>query len=178
MAILTDPIEGAINSAKKTDSQKMPEILASCRFYVELTLDGSLAPIDAYFLDCKGFKRTQEIIEVAEVTPQAWGKAKTGYVVRTKVPGNLKTNNITLRRGLTQSPTLWKWFDAVQTGNWGAQRRDGSISIYDQAGDVQARFMFYRAWPTSYVLSDFSAGSNEVEIEEMELAVEAFIREK
>jgi len=155
-----------------------PEVLTSCRFYIELKLDNSQEPVDAYFMDCKGFKRNQEIVEFREVTPQPWGKAKSGLVVCTKVPGNVKTNNITLRRGMTQSNTLWKWFEAVQLGNWAKQRQDGSLSIYDQSRDVQAKFVFYRAWPTSYVLSDLSASSNDVEIEELELAVEELIREQ
>ena len=75
-----------------------PEILTNSRFYIELSLDGSQDPVDAYFTECKGFKHSQEVIEVCEVTPQRWGKAKYGQVVRTKVPGNIKTNNITLRR--------------------------------------------------------------------------------
>ncbi len=53
-----------------------PEILTNSRFYVELKLDGSQDPVDAYFMDCKGFKRTQDVVEVCEVTPQRWGKAK------------------------------------------------------------------------------------------------------
>ena len=158
--------------------ENFPEILTNCRFYLELSLNGSQFPVDAYFMDCKGFKRTQEVIEVCEVTPQRWGSANTGQVVRTKVPGNLKANNITLRRGMTRSQALSKWFDAVQTGNWKQQRQDGSLSIFDQGGEVQARFLFRRAWPTSYVISDLSAGSNDLEIEEMELAVEELIREQ
>lgn len=158
--------------------QDFPEILTNCNFYIELKLDDSKEPVDAYFMDCKGFKRTQEIVEFREVTAQRWGSANSGLVVCTKIPGNLKTNNITLRRGMTQSTTLWKWFEAVQAGNWAKQRRDGSLSIYDQARDVQARFLFRRAWPTSYVLTDLSASSNDVEIEEMELAVEEFIRDQ
>ena len=161
---------------EKNPPDNFPEILTSCRFYVELTLDGSEQPVDAYFMDCKGFKRTQEVIEACEVMPQIWGKAKSGNIVRTKIPGNVKTNNITLKRGMTKSLTLWKWFDAVQAGNWKEQRRNGSLNIYDQSGTVQARFEFEQAWPTSYVLADVSASGNEVEIEEMELAVGAFKR--
>jgi phage tail-like protein len=158
-------------------AEKLPEILTSCRFYLELTLEGKEEPVNAYFMDCKGFKHTQEVIEICEVTPQRWGSAKSGQIVRTKVPGNTKTNNITLRRGMTQSPALWQWFESVQAGNWHKQRRDGSLSIYDQAGDVQARFVFQRAWPTSYVLSDLNASSADLEIEEMELVVEEFTRD-
>lgn len=153
-----------------------PEILTTCRFYLELKLDGSQAPVDAYFMDCKGLKRTQEVIEACEVTPQKWGKAKSGQVVRTKVPGNVKSNNLVLRRGLTCSATLWKWFDAVQSGQWKEKRMTGSLTVYDQAGTIQARFDFQGAWPTSYTLTDFSASSNELEIEEVEIAFEEFTR--
>ena len=155
-----------------------PEILTNCRFYIELKLEGSQEPVDAYFMDCKGFKQSQDVIEVCEVTPQRWGAAKFGQVVRTKVPGNVKTNNITLRRGMTKSATLWKWFEAVQEGNWAKQRRDGSLSIYDQAGQPQAIFQFLGAWPVTYVVSDLSSGSGDLEIEEMEIAVEMFTRQQ
>jgi phage tail-like protein len=153
-----------------------PEILTTCRFYLELKLDGSQEPVDAYFMDCKGLKRTQDVIEACEVTPQKWGKAKYGQVVRTKVPGNVKSNNIVLRRGLTCSATLWKWFEAVQAGKWSEQRKSGSLTVYDQANTIQARFEFQGAWPTSYTLTDLSASSNELEIEEVEVAFEEFTR--
>ncbi|MCD8487734.1 MAG: phage tail protein [Desertifilum sp.] len=162
-----------------------PELLTSCRFYLELKLTGSKDPVDAYFLECKGFKRTQEVIEVCEVTPQKWGLQGTtsGRIIRTKVPGNVKNNNIVLRRGLTVSTTLWKWFDAVQLGQWANknvqnnQRRDGALTIYSQAGIAQATFVFQRAWPVSYTVTDFNSSSNELEIEELEIAVEEFMRE-
>ena len=154
------------------------EILTSCRFYVELTLKGSIDPVDAYFMDCKGFKSTLEMIEICEVTHNNWGKAdaKVGQVVRTKIPGNTKTNNLTLRRGLTASKTLWTWIGDVGQGEWAKLRRDGALTIYDQSSQKQARFEFFRAWPTNYTITDFSAGSNEIEIEELELVCEEFRR--
>ncbi|MBD2296364.1 phage tail protein [Anabaena sphaerica FACHB-251] len=158
--------------------QNFPEILTSCRFYIELKLEGSLEPVDAYFLECKGFKNTQDVVEVCEVTPLQWGKAKSGQMVRTKVPGNFKANNITLRRGMTKSKTLWKWFEEVQTGNWAKQLRDGSLSIYNQSGEAEAIFQFRGAWPVSYMASDLLSNSTEIEVEEMEIAVEMFKREK
>lgn len=155
-----------------------PEVLTNSRFYIELKLDGSEEPVDGYFMECKGFKITQEVVDICEVTPRRWGAAKTGQVIRTKIPGNVKTNNITLRRGMTNSITLWKWFKAVQEGNWAKQLRNGSLSIYDQAGTQQAIFQFKGAFPVSYVAGDLNSGSNDVEIEEMEIAVESFIRQK
>lgn len=152
------------------------EILTSCRFYLELALDGSVDPVDAVFLECKGFKRTQEIIEVVEVTAQPWGSASNGCVVRTKIPGNPKSGNLTLRRGLTRSKALWNWFEEVEKGNWAKQRRDGSLTLYDQQSASQARYEFRGAWPTGYTLTDLNAQSSDYEVEELELAVEAFTR--
>jgi phage tail-like protein len=157
--------------------EKIPEILTSCRFYLELVLNDSKNPgIDAYFMECKGFKRNFDVVDACEVTPQKWGKANSGLVVRTKIPGNVKTNNIVLRRGMTNSTTLWKWFAAVESGNWAQQLRAGSLTICDQSGEAHAIFQFRGAFPTSYSVSDLNAGSGDIEIEEMEMAVEMFER--
>ncbi|MEB3358280.1 MAG: phage tail protein [Synechococcales bacterium] len=154
------------------------ELLTANRFYLELKLDGGNEAVDATFLECQGFKRSQEAIAICEVTPQQWGRAKSGRVVDTKIPGSAKTENIILRRGMTHSMTLWNWFEAIETGNWAKQLRDGAVNIYDQAGQVRARFEFRGAWPTRYTAADLSAQSTEMEIEELEMVVESFIRKK
>lgn len=153
-----------------------PEILTASRFYLELSLDGSNQTIDGIFLDCKGFKCTQEIIEVCQVTPNQWGKAQKGMVTRTKIPGNVKSTNIILRRGLISSLALWQWFEETQKGNWAKQRRDGSLQIYNQKSEPQAQFAFFNGWATSYSISDLNASSNDYEIEELEIACETFKR--
>jgi phage tail-like protein len=161
----------------ETTNSNLPEILTTCRFYLELTLKDSQIPgVDAYFMECKGFKRTQDVIEVCEVLPQKWGNASSGRMIRTKVPGNVKTNNITLRRGMTRSMVLWNWFTAVEEGSWAKDCKDGSLTIYNQAGEAQAVFQFTEAWPISYIAADLNAGSTDIEIEEMELAVTSFKR--
>ncbi|HLO85208.1 MAG TPA: phage tail protein [Nostocaceae cyanobacterium] len=146
----------------------LPEILTNSKFYLQLLLDGS-QEIDGYFMDCQGFNVKQEPIEIAEVT-------QGGVVVRTKIPGNVKYGNITLKRGLSISTTLWKWFAAVQNKQWGKQRRDGALIIYDQGANEVVRYEFSRAWPSSYKIGDLKASGNEFEIEELELVVEEFTR--
>ncbi len=153
-----------------------PEVLARCRFFLELKLDGSQDSVDGYFMDCSGFKVTQDLIEATEVTGQQWGKAKKGLVVRTKIPGNVKYTNMVLRRGLTCSMTLWNWLQAVQEGQWGAKKQDGSLVIYDQGGQQQFRLEFKNAWPVSYSISDLSVVSGDFEIEEIEVTVEELKR--
>jgi phage tail-like protein len=161
--------------------EKKPyEFLTACRFYLELSLDGSKDPVDAIFLECKGFKATQQVVEICEVTPSPWGKANKGQVVRTKIPGNTKYDNITLRRGISSSMTFWNWFEKTQKGEWaeGKQRKDGSLTIFNQAGKETARLQFKRAWPTIFKIADVSAKSTEFEIEELGIAVEELIRDK
>ena len=153
-----------------------PETLARSRFYLELKLDGSQEPVDGSFMECSGFKVTQEIVEATEVTPQQWGKAKHGLVVRTKIPGNVKYTNIVLRRGLTCSMTLWNWLQAVQAGEWGAKKKAGSLTIYDQGATQQFRLEFKNAWPVSYTIGDLSVISGDLEIEELEVTVEELKR--
>lgn len=155
-----------------------PEVLARSRFYLELKLDGSQEPVDGYFMECSGFKVTQDLIEATEVTPQQWGKAKKGLVVRTKIPGNVKYTNMVLRRGLTCSMTLWNWLEAVQGGEWGAKKKAGSLTIYDQDATQQFRLEFKNAWPVSYTISDLSVTSGDLEIEELEVTVEELKRVK
>jgi phage tail-like protein len=154
------------------------EVLTNSRFYLALKLRGSDERIDGYFMECQGFKRTQEAIEIAEVTGQRWGSqpAEKGRVLRTKLPGNVKSNNITLKYGLTLSATMWKWFQSVEQGNWAQQFRDGDLTIYSQGGEVQARFQFFGAWPVSYKLGDVQAGGSDFQVEELELAINEFIR--
>jgi phage tail-like protein len=153
------------------------ELLTNSKFYLEISLNGSLEGIDGYFMECQGFKRSQELIAFCEVVPQKWGKdAKAGLIQRTKVPGNSKVENIILKRGLCISDSMWKWFQAVEEGKWAKQRRDGDLTIYNQAAQQQARFRFERAWPVSYKISDLKAGGNEFELEEVELAVESLMR--
>jgi phage tail-like protein len=161
-------------------ADEFPEILTSSRFYLELKLDGSKDSVDGYFMGCSGFQTTQQVIEIAEVTPQKWGKAgnSVGRVVSTKIPGNTAYNNITLRRGLTISMVFWDWLDVVQVGNWAKQRRDGSLVIYNQAAQEQFRFEFKRAWPVSYTISDVAAAEGNLEIEEIQLTLEELKRIK
>jgi phage tail-like protein len=154
------------------------EVLSSSRFYLELRMDGSDDRVDGYFMECSGFQRKQDVVEFSHVTPQKWGKDSTaaGRVVRTKIPGNSSCNNLVLKRGMTLSTAMWDWFRSVERGNWGTQRRDGDLVIYDQGAIEQARFRFLRAFPVQYKISDVRAGNSEFEIEEIELAVDEFTR--
>ncbi|MBD1924308.1 phage tail protein [Microcoleus sp. FACHB-831] len=153
-----------------------PEILVATRFDITLHLAGSQNPVDAAFQEFQGFKRTQKPIEFYEVTPQKWGQANHGQIIQTKIPGNVESSNLILKRGMTKSVTLWNWFKDVEEGKWGAKRKDGILTIYDLQNNGIVKFEFQRAWPISYKIGDVGMNKAETEIEELELAVESFIR--
>lgn len=157
-----------------------PEILTTAKFYLELKLEGSKDFVDGYFMECSGFQKNQELIEISEVTPQLWGqKGQTrGRVIRKKIPGNSTVSNLTLKRGLTVSMTLWNWLDQIQSGHWAEQRRDGSMVIYDQSATAQFRLEFTGAWPVSYKISDLNVKGSDHNIEEVEIVVESLKRVK
>ncbi|MBD2343804.1 phage tail protein [Anabaena subtropica] len=160
-------------------SDNISEILTAHRFYLELKLDGQ-RDADAFFLECQGFKRTQNVIEVTQVTSQKWGATgqNKGMVVTTKIPGNVKSGNLTLRRGMINSTDFWKWFEDVQNGQWSNKRKLLSLSIYSQGNEELARFELEGAWPCGYKIADVNARSSEIEIEELEVAFEEFKRVK
>lgn len=156
-----------------------PEILANSKFYIEIKFPESNSRIDGYFMECQGFKRSYEVISACEVTPQKWGRenAKYGRVVRTKIPGNSKSENIILKRGLCISDMIWRWFQGMEEGKWKNERQEiMMLTIYNQHAEAQARFCASNVWPISYKISDLKAAGSDFELEEVELAVEEFYR--
>ncbi len=157
-----------------------PEVLTVSRFYVELKLDGSDDRVDAVFMECGGLETSTDVISITEVTSQKWGKKgnNRGRLVHTKIPGSSHYLNLVLKRGLTVSTVMWNWLALIQDGNWAEQRRDGALTLYNQAGVEQFRFEFFRAWPTCYRINDLNVQGNTYEIETIELAVEKLKRIK
>ncbi|MGD1905116.1 MAG: phage tail protein [Leptolyngbyaceae cyanobacterium] len=158
------------------------EYLTSTKFYVELSIDDSDDRVDGYFMECSGLERTQDVVEHCEVTPLLWGggtfgvPTARGKLVRTKLPGEAKSANITLKQGLTVSKSFWRWMKQVEEGDWNGKMRDGDITVYNQACEESARFRFEQAWPVKLSVSNFNASGNEMSSVEIELAVHQFYR--
>lgn len=159
-------------------TEDFSELLLASRFYLklELQIGGGSETVDAVFLECQRFQRSQKAIAIVEVTAKQWAKAKYGQLVTTKIPGHVATDNLVLKRGMTDSMTLWNWFNQVELGQWKDQEAEGALSIFDQSGSEQARYDFQGAWPMRYHTSEVNAKSTEMAIEELELAVSSFER--
>jgi phage tail-like protein len=121
--------------------------------------------VEGTFQECSGLSSTSEVIEHREQDPQ--GRQKI-----TKIPGQLKFNDITLKRGVTDDLDLYRWRQDVIDGKIDLARKDGSVILQDQQDNEVYRFNFRRGWPTVYKSSDFKSTDNSVALEELTLAVE------
>jgi phage tail-like protein len=121
--------------------------------------------VTGYFTECSGIGSEQEVIEHKVVT-------ETGQEVVMKIPGRLKWENITLKRGITSNMDAWDWRKQVEDGNVDSARRDGSIIMYDQHLAPVARWDFEGAWPVKISGPQPKADSNDIGVEEMSIAHE------
>ena len=154
----------------------VPEILTVSRFYVDLQLKNSHEASDGYFMECSGFKYSHEVIEFNEVFPQKLGNRTIGSVVTSKIPGNYTVDNITLKRGMNISKSLWQWIADTQNYQWVKNCLDGSLTIYRQDGSEGARFNFFKAFPVSYTIAGVNVAGTDLAFEELELACENLMR--
>lgn len=87
-----------------------------------------------------------------------------------KLPGLQKYSAISLKRGITDSDELWKWYRTVVEGK--PERRNGSIVLLDDTGQEKIRWNFANAWPTKWTGPSFNSTSNAVAVETLEIAHE------
>ena len=127
--------------------------------------------VQGYFTECSGLGSEQEVIEHKVVNEK-------GVEVMLKIPGRLKWENITLKRGITESMDVWEWRQQVEDGDVEGARRDGSIVMFNQKLEPVARWDFRRAWPVKVSGPQPKADSNEIGIEELTIAHEYIRREK
>jgi phage tail-like protein len=87
-----------------------------------------------------------------------------------KLTGLNKYSAISLKRGITDSDELWKWYRTVVEGK--PERKNGSIVLLDDTGQEKIRWNFVNAWPTKWTGPSFNSTSNAVALETLEIAHE------
>ena len=125
--------------------------------------------VTGFFTECSGLGSEHEVIEHKVVTEQ-------GQEVVMKIPGRLKWENITLKRGITSAMDIWDWRKQVEDGQVADARHDGSITMFDQELNPVARWEFQNAWPVKVTGPQPKSDSNEIGIEELTLAHEYISR--
>jgi len=121
------------------------------------------------FRECTGLGSENEVVEYKASGP------KGEYVIK-KVPGRLKWNNVTLKRGITDSMDMWTWRKLVEQGKISDARKNGTITMYNQQGNPVAKWNFTNAWPSKLTGPSANANNNEVAIEELEITHEGYER--
>jgi len=146
------------------DYQKEP--FATYSFYLEV--DGIT---EAVFREASGIGSTSEVVESRHST-------KDGKTVIAKTPGNLKWDDISLKRGFTTDMKLYAWRELVEAGKVKDARKHGSITVYSAEGTPLAKWSFVNAWPSKLSGPSLNATSNEVAVEEITIVHEGMTREK
>jgi phage tail-like protein len=121
------------------------------------------------FRECSGLGSENEVVEYK-------ASGDKGKFIMKKVPGRMKWNNITLKRGITDTMDMWKWRGQVEEGKVEDARKNGSIVMHDQKGNSIARWDFVNAWPSKITGPSANATNNEVGIEELEITHEGYKR--
>jgi phage tail-like protein len=114
------------------------------------------------FAECTGLEATMEPKVIKE------GGRNYGALQRS---GPVTFATVILKRGLTTTRDLWKWFELVTGGKY-AYRLSATINVYDVSGVARVAWRLERALPIKFKAPDLSGRGTEVGIEELHLVHE------
>ena len=140
--------------------------LVSYNFAIEVS-----GIISGYFTEASGLGSEHEVVE-HKIT------GRDGKEIVRKIPGRLKWGDITLKRGLTSNVELWTWRKMIEDGDVSKARKNGSITMYDQALKPVAQWDFKNAWPSKISGPSPKSDSNELVVEELTIVHEYIVRTK
>jgi phage tail-like protein len=136
--------------------------------YFELKLKGREA--SGLFTEATGGGSENAVIEQKVSLPN-------GGVAIKKIPGNLKFNDITLKRGVDEDNGLWQWRQQVVDGKVKEARCDGTIQILDSEFKPLATYAFERGWVSKYTPAGMNASQDAAAVEEITICVENYSRQ-
>ena len=114
------------------------------------------------FSECSGLEATMEPKVIKE------GGRNYGAVQRS---GPVTFATVILRRGMTPTRDLWKWFELLAGGKY-AYRLAAVINMYDVSGVARVTWRLEKALPIKFKAADLNARGTEVGVEELHLAHE------
>lgn len=127
--------------------------------------------VSGFFQDCSGIGSEHEIIE-QKLTDA------NGRPFIQKIPGRMKWNDVTLKRGITDEMDLWKWRKLVEDGEVDKARTHCSIVMMSRAGKPVAQWDFVNAWPSKVSGPELKSDSNDYGVEELVIVHEGMTRIK
>jgi phage tail-like protein len=129
---------------------------------------GSVPLCSGAFSECAGLEATME--------PKTIKEGGKNYGVNHRA-GPVTFATVVLKRGMTTTRDLWKWFDLVAKGAY-AYRLSATVTLFGPAASVDgqprpvAAWKLERAIPVKFKAADLNAKGTEVGIEELHLAHE------
>ena len=90
---------------------------------------------------------------------------------KTKMPGLLKTNEITLKKGIFKDDkTMWDWINKIKLNT--IQRESATVNLMDESGSVAKTWKIANVWPKKFTIEGFKAESNTPAFESLILVHE------
>jgi len=132
---------------------------------IQIKLDGREGA--AFFAEGSGGGSENAVIEEQIVNAAR-------HVAIRKIPGHLKFNDITLKRGVDPDKMLWDWRQQVVDGHFEEARANGTIQVLDSDLSPIATFSFTNGWISRYVAIATHAGQDQAAVEEITIAIENF----
>jgi phage tail-like protein len=168
------PSAGAATSPGGGSSASAPSSSVNYDAYKEFVVTQKFSVIIqgvevAFFTEASGLALTTDVFEYNE-------GGLNGYTH--KLPVRTKVGNITLKKGLILSDTLWNWYDEVVNGT--INRKDLTINTYDQtlATTVPSKISWTlaTALPIKWTGPTFKASDNTIAVDSIEFACGALTR--
>ena len=112
----------------------------------------------------------------SENTPIEYREGADAINSMRKLPGIEKYSNVSLKRGITGSMTLWNWRKEVRDStSTHPPRKEVTIKLLNEKGDRNKPAMTFKlrnAWPTKLVGPSLTAKGNDIAIEQLDLVHE------
>ncbi|MDX2241488.1 MAG: phage tail protein [Leptolyngbyaceae cyanobacterium bins.302] len=150
----------------------MAELLTACRFYFEA--DGIT---EKQILEVSGLSVESPVAGSGGVH----GSSKGAVRLRQATPTTEKFTNVVVKVVATTDKDLYTWYKNCNTNDggsssWNSSRKAASVTAYDQAGGMQARWELKSAYPCKYQGPSFTAADTNMANETLELVHEGIER--
>jgi phage tail-like protein len=130
-------------------------------------LAGRVPLCSGAFSECSGLEATME--------PKVIKEGGRNYGPNQR-PGPVTFGTVVLKRGMTATRDLWKWFHIIANGGY-AHRLTATLTVRDHAGRDILAMTLERALPIKFKAADLNARGTEVAVEEIHLAHEGLTLE-
>lgn len=151
----------------------MAEFLTAAKFY--FNADGIVEKV---------IKEVSGLSVESTPAQEVHGSSKKGMQTRQATPTVAKFTNITLKLVATTDKDIYQWYEDCnknmgEPSQWfSGKRKGGTISVYDQAGTVQASWEIENCYPCKYTGPTLTASSGDMATETIELVHEGIKRIK